>query len=163
MNTAAECWYYNIYRRCVTGANEYRYYHKGELTGSAAALVTPRYPVIINSGEETLYYEHDLEMTFFSGCSRSVYSENQECVKIVYLGFGRHCFENGSDIIRIVSCEDRLCFYQNDLLIAVLYTISNTPNTSDSWELRQVLCVLEEIPHKHLLLMLNFPLLQIGI
>lgn len=162
MNTSVK-YGYSIYRRCFTGANEYRYYHKEELIGSATALIKYHYPVIINGDERTFYCEHDLELTLLPGCRKTIFSGNREYAEVIYLGRGQHCLIIGSNTIRIITDKNAVCFYQNNILIATLCSAFAGSGGSGDWELRQTLFVLDEMCHDYLLLLLSFPLLQIGI
>lgn len=150
------------FRRCVTGANEYRYYRNGNQIGTAAALVTPRYPVVITGNKRTVHCEHDPDRPLFPGCSNSIFSGSEEYAKIIYLGQGQHSLQIGSLIIRILSRQDKLYFLQDNALLAVLRTISGRTSWAADWEPRQIMRVMEDIPENQLLLMLSFPLLQIG-
>ena len=161
MNITAPCGDYHIYRRCVTGANEYRYDHQGQCIGRASALVARRYPVTIRGAERTFCYEHDLEMTVFPGCSRAIFCGDRQYAKLVYLKMGHHCLEIGSDTIRIARDGDSVCFYRDDCPVAVLHHVCRTADVTSCWEHRQVLRVFGPIPEDYLLLFLSFPLLQI--
>ena len=163
MNVTAPCGDYRICRRCVTGANEYRYDYQDCCVGSALALVAHRYPVTIRGAERTFHYEHDLEMTVFPGCSRPISCEDRQCARVVYKGKGEHCLEIGSETIRVISKGNSLQFYQNRIRIAAAHTVSQSAAPSEEWEHRQLLRVYREIPGDTLLLLLSFPLLQIWI
>lgn len=162
MNTAVKSCY-NIYRRCITGANEYRYYQKDELVGSATALTAYHYPVIINGTGKSLYCEHDPELTLFPGCRNTIFSENQEYAEAIYLGRGQHYLKIGTNSIWIISDKNIIYFYRNNVLIATLCATPGRCGVSDDWEQQQILCVLDELCSDYLLLLLSFPLLCIGI
>ena len=162
MNTAVN-YCYNIYRRCVTGANEYGYYQKEERIGSATALTAYHYPVIINGNGRTLYCEQDPGMTLFPGCRKTIFSGDREYAKVVYLGRGQHCLEIGSHSIRAITDRNAVSFYHNDILVAALRANPGRSGVSGDWEHRQTLSVLRELHSDVLLLLLSFPLLQIGI
>ena len=163
MRSAAGCQYYTIFRRCITGANEYRYYHKGVPVGNAVAMVANHYPILITGSEYAFCCDSDIESTICPGYSRSILYKGHEYAKITYMGYGQHCLQIGEDTIQVRSDQHGICFYRNHILLAILYTLFDTAGTSDIWEQRQNLCVYEDIPKDYLLLMLSFSLLQIGI
>lgn len=154
---------YSIYRRCITGADEYRYYHKDELVGNATALTAYHYPVIINGDERTLYCEHDPELTLFPGCRKTIFSGNQEYAAVVYLGRGQHCLKIGTNIIWIINDKNIIYFYRNNVLVATLCSTLGRSSASGDWEQQQILYVLDEMCADYLLLLLSFSLLRIGI
>ncbi|MBQ6719467.1 MAG: hypothetical protein IJN20_03860 [Oscillospiraceae bacterium] len=104
-----------------------------------------------------------MESTVYPGCSNTIFCKAQETAKIIYLGQGQHSLQIGSDKIRILSGKNCIRFYQNNSLLAIMYSLSDTANTSDAWEQRQTVYILQKIPCDYLLLILSFPLLQIGI
>lgn len=79
-----------VFRRCITGVNQYRYFQKNPLIGNAAAYVAPHYPVMLTGTERTLYREHNPERTIYPGRCISVLSETQEYARVTYLGNGKH-------------------------------------------------------------------------
>jgi len=125
-------------------------------------LVTPRYPVVITGTDFTLHCEHDPDQSLFPGRSNSIFSESREYARIVYLGRGQHRLQIGAQHIRIVSRREKVYFLQDNTHLAVLHTISGRTSWAADWEPRQIMRVMEDIPENQLLLMMSFPLLQIG-
>lgn len=154
--------------RTRTGANEYRYYRGNEQIGEAEAEVSPTFPVTISGAGMTLRCTQDPGRTIFRGCSNVVTlnDSRKEYARVVYLESGVHSLELDYDRLRVTVSDGTYRFFRDGQPVAVMRRA--TPDSGpqrfwDSrWEPQMVMMVTEPLPEPLALLMLSFPLLQIG-
>jgi len=154
--------------RTRTGANEYRYYRGNEQIGEADAEVSPSFPVTISGAGLTLRCAQDPGRTIFRGCSNMVTLNDgrEEYARVVYLESGVHSLELSYDRLRVTCKEGTYRFFRNGQPVAVMRRA--TPDSApqrfwDSrWEPQMVMMATEPLPEPLALLMLSFPLIQIG-
>lgn len=154
--------------RTRTGANEYRYYRGNEQIGEAEAEVSPSFPVTVTGAGMTLSCRQDPGRTIFRGCSNvvSLNDGQQEYARVVYLETGVHTMELSYDRLRVTFGDGTYRFFRDGNPVAVMRRA--TPDSGpqrfwDSrWEPQMVMMATEPLPDPLALLMLSFPLLQIG-
>lgn len=154
---------YTTARRCLTGINEYRFFRETEEIGSAAALVLPEYPVTLDSRELRLRCSHDRGMTLFPGCSRPVHTEpgGEEYARIFWDGTGKHRMQTPFGTISVLYQDEMYLFIRSNICIGALRR-SRQELPGAEWEPRMSMMTETRLPEALAVLLLSFPLLQIG-
>lgn len=152
---------YTVWRQCITGANLYGCYQGKKLVCSASTAVLPSFPVTIHTAKNVLEYRQNPGQTILPGCKNTVFAGKKRYAEVVYLGQGAHALHLGKTVVTVASREGVWRFFRGEQLLAVL---SRTKKVrQEDWELRLGMTALEPIDPKILPLLLNFPLLQIGL
>ena len=152
---------YTVWRQCITGANLYGCYQGKKLVCSASTAVLPSFPVTITTPANVLEYRQNPGQTIVPGCKNTVFSGKKRYAQVVYLGQGTHALQMGKTVITVSSRDGVWRFFQGEQLLAVLSHAKKV--RQENWELRLGMTALEAMDPKILPLMLNFPLLQIGL
>lgn len=163
---------YIVTRRCSTGVNEYRYFRSIHAIGTGAALVLPRFPVVIASAELSLRYENDLDMTLVPGISRPILREDtgKAYARVFWDGSGKHRLHTPFGWFRIACREDICVIFRENIPIAALGRIQRGSEfdfswrkTRDAdWEPHLTMMTTEDLPDELALLMLSFPLFRLA-
>ena len=156
---------YYVSRRCVTGANEYRFFCDGQDAGSATAHIFPGFPVYLSGGGVKLRSSFD--STIFPGCRREVryIDDNELLAEIIYEEPGRHTLVLGEETICIQSRKRNHLFYLDGELVAEIRPcfLSPVPQAEEEdWTTRYMMVRRAPVSELMELLMLSFPILQIA-
>ena len=155
---------YVMTRRCVTGANEYRFFKETTPVGSAAAQVCPDYPTYLRWDGEQLLCNWDPEITLVSGIRMPIYREANGTLwgSVVWEGWGAHRIQMPQAEVTVRQQDKFYRFYRDDREVAVLRPAEPGEVSITEWEKRLVLTVKDPLPDGLALPMLAFPLLQLG-
>lgn len=164
--------HYFTARRCLTGVSEYRFFRETEPIGSAAAFVLPDYPVALACGELQLHCSHNPDRTLVPGCRQGIFygGTPEEFAAVFWDGTGRHLIHTPFGTIQVVIQEGMYLFLRNNVCIGAMRTIQKEAPPSRSlsvlpdpdWDMRMTMMTETQLPDVLALLLLSFPLLQIG-
>lgn len=161
------CYYATV--RTRTGANEYRYHRGADQIGSATAEVSPSFPVTISGAGLTFRCEQEPGRTIFPGCSNilTMNGGTQEYARVIYRDSGVHTLKLSYDELRVTCSNGTYRFFRGDSPVAVMRRAQNTSGSQrfwdGRWEPQLVMMVSEPLPDPLALLMLSFPLIQVGL
>ena len=156
---------YYVSRRCITGANEYRFFCDGQEVGSATAYSFGNFPVYISGAGVKL--RSDFDSTIFPGCRRDVryIDDNELLAELVYNGQGSHSIILGEETIHIQSKKRNYLFYLDGELVAEIrpcFLCTEPKAEEEDWTVRYMMIRRSPVSELMELLMLSFPILQIA-
>lgn len=156
---------YYVSRRCITGANEYRFFCDGQEAGSATAYSFADFPVYLSGAGVKL--RSGFDSTIFPGCRRDVryIDDNELLAEIIYNGHGSHSLILGEESLQIQSDKRNYLFYQHGELVAEIRPcfLCPEPRTEEEdWTVRYMMVRRAPVSQLMELLMLSFPILQIA-
>ena len=156
---------YYVSRRCITGANEYKFFCNGQEAGSATAYVVPGFETYLSGAGVKLF--SSFQDTIFPGCRREVryIDDNELLAEVVYNGYGSHSLILGDETLQIQSDKRSYLFYRNRELVAEIrpcFLCTEPKAEEEDWTLRYMMIRRSPVSELMELLMLSFPILQIA-
>ena len=159
----------NIYamtRRCITGANEYRFYRGFTPSGTGDALVLPGYPLTLRGGDLELHYSRDLGITLFPGISLPISEGDSRKAwgRVIWEGHGRHRLNTPFGTVYVAVREEEYRILREGAVLGHMRPAQPGvfPLQTDDWEARMILAAPEPLPEALAMVLLALPLLQLG-
>ena len=160
---------YYSFRRCATGCTEYRFFQGTRRLGRAAAYTGRTFPVYIQGCGQVLRSEIDPDMTLVPGCFRELSSADGKGLyaRVVYRDTGEHSLQTGFGTLEVRHREGEYRFFREGALLARMKSVTGESPVwgiaGDGWQWRLAMAAEKPLPDALALLMLAFPLIQIGL
>lgn len=159
-------------RNCVTGVNRYRFFRNSESFGHASAFVMPDCSVSMYCTGLMLTCSRDRDMTLVPGISVGIFDGDcmEEYARVFWDGAGQHRLQTPFGCIQVTYQEGMYLCHRDENLLGALctiqkgsaYMLSRQEAPDPDWEPRMALHVTEPLPDELALLLLSFPLVQLG-
>lgn len=159
---------FRVFRKELTGVTQYRFYHQDRLLGTGSAGIGRGFPLVLRCTGLFLNSSMDPDQTIVPGCSRKIIdADNAAAIvaRLTYLKDGLHKLQlnwDDSPMTIQIQTQERthLCYVQGKLIAAIMPLAQ--VQYMDEWVLSY--CLKAEIPltDETALLLMSFPLLQIG-
>ena len=160
---------YHVFRSCVTGCTEYRFFKETRQIGRAAAYTGRTFPVYIQGCGQVLRSEIDPDMTLFPGCFRDIPSADGKGLyaRVIYRDTGFHTLQTGFGNLEVRHQDRDYRFFRDGTPVARMRSVTGEAPvwgvSEDGWQWRLVLAEEEPLPEALALMLLAFPLVQIGL
>ena len=154
-------------RRCITGANEYRYFNGVKPLGEASAFVMRLSSISIRGTAITMQCEQDMDRTVFPGARNVVINAHtgEAVASSVWLETGCHALYLDNVKVDVVVKDGIYHFSRQGTPLAVMARSprgKSSPHTDDQWESEFVMMAPQPLSDRLALLMLAFPLIQVA-
>ena len=159
---------YTMLRQCLTGVTQFRFCRGDTPIGSGSALVLPHYPLTLQLSETKLHCNRNPEITLFPGINLPITAGDppKNWGRVIWIRHGLHRLDTPMGTFYVRQQGEAYRFLQEEQILGLLYPAQQGVRASQEgieWETRLTLATSEPISDDLALLMLAFPLLQLGL